>query len=279
MPPIRTLPRLVSPPWGGSTLAAELGKGADPTARIGESWEVWKDNVVVGEPGVRLADRVRLPILVKLLDTRAVLSVQVHPDDAAARRMLGAPSGKAEGWVVLRAEPGARIAYGLRHPLPAEDLRAHALSGAIEDDLRWIEVAAGDVIDVPPGTLHAIGAGLLLYEVQQPADLTFRLYDWGRGRELHLDAALEVAIREPVAPGARPRGVGEGRVELLRTAAFVVERLLVPEVRSVAGAVALTAIEGRVRVDGEPVGVGETVVVPDGADLDGAGVLLGASVP
>lgn len=276
MPVIRTVPRLSTPPWGGTTLAARLGKGTDPNARIGESWEVWRDNPVIGVEGRTLGDVVDLPILVKLLDTREVLSVQVHPDDAAALRLCGAPTGKAEAWVVLSAEPGARIAYGLARSLSADELRTRAVSGAIEQDLHWIEVHAGDVIDVPPGTIHAIGAGLLLYEVQQPADLTFRLYDWGRGRELHLDAAVEVALRVPTRPTARPEEIAPGRLLLIDRPAFRVERLDVARVPAVVGVGALTVIEGRVTVDGAPVAVGETVVV-DGATLGGVGLLLCAS--
>ncbi len=276
MPPIRTSPRLTTPPWGGATLAAQLQKGEDRAARIGESWEVWRENPVVGRPGVVLGDLVDLPILVKLLDTREVLSVQVHPDDAAAARLCGAPSGKAEAWVVLGAEPGARIAYGLTRALSAEELRDHAMSGAIEGDLRWLEVRAGDVIDVPPGTIHAIGAGLLLYEIQQPADLTFRLYDWGRGRALHLDAAVDVATRTPVRPSARPVEVGDGRLRLIDAPQFRVDRLDVARVLGVEGVQALTVIEGAVTVDGEPVAVGETVVVR-GAALGGVGLVLAAT--
>jgi len=270
------MPRLTSPPWGGTTLAGRWGKGSDPGALIGESWEVWHENPVAG--GRTLGDHVALPLLVKLLDTREVLSVQVHPDDTTARSVLGARSGKAEGWVVLAAEPGARIAYGLERPLSAEELRAHAESGEIESDLRWIEVAVGDAIDVPPGTIHAIGAGLTLYEVQQPADLTWRLYDWGRGRELHLDHALLVAGRTPVRPTARPTRLGPGRTRLLEAPAFHVDRVEVPEVRRVEGVAALTVIEGELRVDGEPVGVGQSVVAWD-ATLGGAGVALVASAP
>jgi mannose-6-phosphate isomerase len=278
VPPIRTVPRLVSPPWGGFTLASEMGKGGDPSARVGESWEVWRENAVVGAPGRTLADVVDFPLLVKLLDTREVLSVQVHPDDRDAARLAGAPSGKVEGWVVLRAEPGARIAYGVERPLSAEELRAHALSGAIEQDLRWIEVRPGDVIDVPPGLVHAIGGGLLLYEVQQPADITWRLYDWGRGRALHLDDAIEVAIREPRLPSAKKVALGAGRSELLRSGAFVVERLEVPLVREVTGLHALTVTDGEVLVDGEPVTRGASVVVTEGAVLAGRGVVLAARV-
>ncbi|MFN7143673.1 MAG: type I phosphomannose isomerase catalytic subunit, partial [Myxococcota bacterium] len=188
--PVRTAPTLARPVWGGFTLSREMGKDPDPEARIGESWEVWRDNRATD--GRKLSEIVDFPLLVKILDVRETLSVQVHPDDEAAVRLIGAPHGKHEGWVVLRAEPGARVAYGLNREMSRDELRERALSGAIEQDLAWLPVKAGDVIDVPPGTVHAIGGGVLFYEVQQPCDLTWRLYDWGRGRELHLDHALEV---------------------------------------------------------------------------------------
>lgn len=262
MPVVRTLPRLVSPPWGGHALARDFGKGPHPAAAIGESWEVWRDNPVVGQDGVRLADVVDFPLLVKLIDTREALSVQVHPDDAAAKRLEGQPNGKAEGWVVLRAEPGARIAYGLNRAMSAGELRARAVSGAIEGDLAWREVRAGDVLDVPPGTIHAIGGGLLLYEAQQPSDITYRLYDWGRGRELHLDRAVEVAVRAPAAPRAVPEAVGPGRTRLLEGLGFVVDAVEVPACAAVDAASprAFTVVEGEVRVAGETVRRGETVV-------------------
>lgn len=279
MPVVRTLPRLVSPPWGGHALAREFGKGPHPAATIGESWEVWRENPVVGRDGVRLADVVQFPLLVKLIDTREALSVQVHPDDAAAQRLEGQPNGKAEGWVVLRAAPGARIAYGLNRAMSADELRARAVSGAIEADLAWREVRAGDVLDVPPGTIHAIGGGLLLYEAQQPSDITYRLYDWGRGRELHLDRAVAVAVREPVAPRAVPEAVGPGRTRLLRGPGFVVDAVEVPACVAVdaASPLALTVVDGEVVVAGERVRRGETVVVwGEVAPLGGRGRVLAA---
>lgn len=279
---LRSEPRLASPVWGGHRLAAAYNKGADPTARIGESWEVWRDNLVLPPDGPegaprRLGEVVDLPLLIKLLDTEEVLSVQVHPDDAAARRLEGAPNGKAEGWVILAAAPGARIAYGLTRALSADELRARAMSGEIAEDLAWIEVVPGDVIDVPPGTIHAIGGGILLYEIQQPADLTYRLYDHGRGRELHLDKAVAVARREVRRPVSTPRTLGPGHTELLRNGVFVVERIEVPAATRWIGErpAAFTVVEGEIRIGVETVRRGESVVVTEGAwPLAGHGVAL-----
>ena len=157
---------LTRPVWAGPALSQRYGKPAGEPF-VGESWEVWPHNRMAD--GRELQEAVHFPLLIKLLSTRDVLSVQVHPDDTTAARH-GAPSGKAEAWVVVEAEAGARVALGLRGPVRRDDLRRLALSGEIEDHLAWFPVAAGDVIDVPPGTIHAIGGGVTLYEVQQPAD-------------------------------------------------------------------------------------------------------------
>ncbi len=256
------------PTWGGSRLAA-LGKGQ---GLIGESWEVWKENAVVGADGNTLADIVDFPLLVKLLDTSGVLSVQVHPDDALAVAD-GAAHGKAEGWVVLHSDPGARIACGLRHPITREELRNRALSGEIEGDLAWFEPRVGDVVDVPPGTIHAIGAGILLYEVQQPIDLTYRLYDWGRPRELHLDRAMAAATLTPNDPRVAPRSVAGGVERLLDTPNFLLERATLPTVA--VGWCAVTLIQGAAEIAGESLRPGDTVMVPPGAwTVSGRGVLL-----
>jgi len=160
-----------------------------------------------------------------------------------------------------------------------DELRERALSGALEEDLGWREVRAGEVIDVPPGTIHAIGGGLTLYEIQQPSDLTYRLFDYGRGRELHLEKSLQVAVRRPMDGAVAPRSVGVGRWELLRSPSFVVERLEVPAARAWSGGpAALTVVAGDLRVGGEPVRLGETVVVDGPVELGGAGdVLVGRS--
>ncbi len=273
--PVRLAPTLMRPLWGGTTLAGELGKDRDPTAQIGESWEVWRDNRAAdGRPLSAITD---FPLLIKLLDVRERLSVQVHPDNAAAIRLVGAPHGKHEGWVVLRAEPGAKVAYGLQRTLTREELHERALSGEIEADLAWLPVAAGDVIDVPPGTIHAIGGGVLFYEVQQPCDLTWRLYDWGRGRTLHLESALEVAIRRPVTSCAQVRTIGPGQEVLLESAHFHVERLTLPQTRACRVWEAFTVVAGAMTVGDERVPLGATVLLPPGEwSLEGEGTVLAA---
>ena len=137
-----------------------------------------------------------IPILVKFLFTSERLSVQVHPKDDYAR-IHEHSAGKTEMWHILRAAPGAEIALGFRAPITRQRLRAAAESGEIEKLLRWIRVRAGESYLTPAGTVHAIGGGLALCEIQQFSDVTYRLYDYGRPRELHLDKAVEVADLGP----------------------------------------------------------------------------------
>lgn len=148
---------------------------------------------------------VPLPILVKLIFTSEALSVQVHPGDDYARRYENSP-GKTEMWHILRADPGARIAIGLREALTTDRLCDAARSGEIEHLLNWVEVSAGQTFQIPAGTIHAIGAGLVLCEIQQQSDVTYRLYDYGRPRELHLDRALAVSNLAPWSPEPPPPG-------------------------------------------------------------------------
>ncbi len=140
-----------------------------------------------------------LPLLVKFVFSSERLSVQVHPNDdfAAAQEHS---RGKTEMWYVMRADPGARIAIGFRETITRERLRESAISGEIDRLLNWFEVQAGDAFLLPAGTVHAIGGGLALCEVQQHSDITYRLYDYGRPRELHLDQAIQVASTEASTP-------------------------------------------------------------------------------
>jgi len=149
-----------------------------------------------------------IPILVKFLFTSARLSVQVHPQDEYARLHENC-AGKTEMWHILRADPPGEIALGFREPLTRERLRQASLSGEIEHLLRWIPVAPGETYFTPAGTVHAIGAGLALCEIQQVSDVTYRLYDYGRPRELHLEKGVEVSDL-----GCHP-GAAEATGELL----------------------------------------------------------------
>lgn len=143
-------------------------------------------------------------LLIKYIRTREKLSVQVHPGDDYARAHENS-RGKTEMWYITAAEPGATIALGFRERYTVDRVRAAALSGEIVDMLRWWPARAGDVFYTPAGTVHAIGGGIQLWEIQQQSDVTFRLYDYGRNRPLHLDKALDVALLEPhPGPAALP---------------------------------------------------------------------------
>lgn len=152
-------------------------------------------------------------LLIKFLFTSENLSVQVHPDDHYARRHANA-RGKTEMWHILRVEPGARIALGFREPLTPRRLMTASESGEIMDLLNWIEVQPGDTYFVPAGTVHAIGAGIALCEIQQNSDVTYRLFDYGRNRELHLESAGEVAGMDSHPGRSVPREIETG-IELL----------------------------------------------------------------
>jgi mannose-6-phosphate isomerase len=258
MPATRLTTRSVEKPWGRRTLwpGFESFETGEP---IGEIW--FED-----ETGAD-AD-----LLVKYLFTSEKLSIQVHPDDAQARAR-GYTRGKDEAWLILSAEPGSRIALGPRSPLTPEELRASARDGSIVDRLDWRAVRAGDFIYSPAGTIHAIGAGLTLIEIQQNLDLTYRLYDYGRPRELHLEDGAAVSDLSPFDPPPAPRAP-----ELLAEGPkFVVERLGAgPAARDFSKTEALLVpVSGEGTIDGERFAAGEcwrlrgniTLDASSGADL------------
>lgn len=200
----------VEKPWGRH----HLWPGFDDPAPEGEP---------VGEIWFQSADGQEPDLLVKYLFTAERLSVQVHPDDAAARA-AGYPRGKDEAWIILAAAPDSTIALGTLEPVSHDRLRAAALDGSIEHLLDWKPVKAGDFYYSPAGTVHAIGAGITLIEVQQNVDLTYRLYDYGRPRELHLDEGVAVSDARPFEPLPAPGDIGEGRTLLAEGPKFVLER-------------------------------------------------------
>jgi mannose-6-phosphate isomerase len=163
-------------------------------------------------------------LLLKLLFTSAPLSIQVHPDDAFARS-IGLPNGKTEAWYILSASPGARVAVGLKRRLSSEELRASIEDGSIADLVQWRPVIQGDFIFVPAGTIHAIGAGIVLAEIQQHSDATYRLFDFGRQRELHADRAVAVSDAWPVQIQSGPRRLSTERMLLTANPHFVLERI------------------------------------------------------
>jgi mannose-6-phosphate isomerase len=218
--------------------------------------------------------------LVKFLFTSDKLSVQVHPDDAYARQHHGC-SGKTEMWHVLAAEPGARIAAGFREPLTPQQARAAAVSGEIEGLLEWFEAQPGDTFFIPAGTVHAIGAGLALCEIQQNSDVTYRLYDYGRPRELHLDEALAVSWLGPHEARRQPVENMLLSCRYFATECWGVDRST--EYQPFADrAQLLIAIEGEGEIAGQPIRAGEVWhVLPASDSLEVSGNLcfLRVSVP
>jgi len=201
--------RQVEKLWGRAELPQSFGMAAAGSEPIGEIW--FQDG--------RGAEA---ELLVKYLLTREKLSIQVHPDDKAARA-AGHRRGKDEAWVVLEAEPGARIGLGLKRRIGKAALRAAVAEGRLESLVDWREARAGDFFYSPAGTIHALGPGLTLVEIQQNVDLTYRLYDYGRDRELQVEAAVAAARPEPFV-GSPRRAVEPGREILCEGGAFVVER-------------------------------------------------------
>lgn len=237
--PLVLEPRFLEKPWGGRRIETVLGRALLPGVRVGEAWEVHDRggaaSVVRNGPlaGRTLADlrgdAGPFPLLVKVLDAAETLSVQVHPDAAAAARLGAEP--KTECWFVLHAEPGAKVWRGLKDGVTRAALEEALADGRVESCLHSFEVASGDTVYVPAGTVHTIGAGVLLAEVQQNSDTTYRLHDWGRPRELHVAEALESIHFGPRSPDKVPPQTihDDGRVEhrlLVRCPFFSAESIV-----------------------------------------------------
>ncbi len=169
-----------------------------------EPWFESRGDQLTGEVWFPAGD-----LLIKFLFTSQNLSVQVHPDDEYARAH-GNLRGKTEMWHILRAEPGARIALGFRHPISAGQLISSAQTGEIMELLSWTEVSPGETYFIPAGTVHAIGAGIALCEIQQNSDITYRLYDYNRDRPLHLEQAAQMAALGHHPGKSIPCDVAEG---------------------------------------------------------------------
>lgn len=206
---------IVPKPWGVSDLRPWRDRTAEPSP-IGEIWYERSERSNP-DPSLRL----------KLLFTSEPLSIQVHPDEVYARRS-GLPHGKTEAWYVLSATPDARVALGLKHRMDSQQLRQAVADGSISSLIDWKHVSAGEAIFVPAGTIHSIGAGLVIAEVQQRSDATFRMFDHGRQRELHIEDAIAVADAGPADIGAQPSKLSAERSLLISTPYFVLERVDLP---------------------------------------------------
>ena len=251
--PFRLAPLFVERIWGTPDLrpwydqVTEAGSGRQP---VGEVWltgdgckvqtgtltgktlaEVFADHAqtMLGEEA---AERMKgqSPLLLKVIFAQEKLSVQVHPDDRLAQK-YGEPRGKTECWYALAAEPGAEVAAGLKPGVSLDIVGRGVADGTLEESLQVLPVAAGDMVFVDAGTVHAIWPGSVLLETQQNCDLTYRLYDYGRPRELHVAKALE-AIRLETAAGKVAPTVLEDRTVLVNRDYFCVEKIAVKGVRT-----------------------------------------------
>ena len=243
--------RRVAKPWGRTDLPPAFG-GQSPD-RIGEIWF---------EPPPQLDS-----LLIKYIFTSENLSVQCHPSDAQTRAMGLGVQGKEECWLVLAAEPGARLAIGFAQEIDPATMRRAIDDGSIEALLTWHPVSPGDFFYIPANTVHAIGAGITLVEVQQNSDITYRLYDYGRPRELHVEAGLAVASRSPYPAQQHQQLAAAGGAALVNGPHFRLDRLDGrPDAATVArysGALLVVPLDCSVTVGGVPVAAGQCALAGD----------------
>jgi mannose-6-phosphate isomerase len=305
MQPLQFHPLLKQIRWGGRRLGTVLGKPIGDASDYAESWEIadcgadqstvangpfggWTLARLVAEEGTALFGRpggpAHFPLLIKFLDCNDRLSVQVHPDDKQAQRMGRGSNGKTEAWVILDAQPDSRIYAGLKPGVDRRSLEQHLDAGTVEECLHSFPARPGDCVFVPAGTVHALAEGILLAEIQQSSDVTFRLFDWGRlgpdgkPRTLHRAEALACIDfgRGPVDP-VLPRVVAnlpERTEELVRCDYFVLRRRALSLPLSLADDQrfhVLMPLAGRVDVRTgdfcKRIGLGDTLLVP--ADATG----------
>ncbi len=286
--PFRLKPRFVERVWGRNDLQPWY-ENTGATGSIGEAWLTGPECVVEGgeNDGRTLADLSQqctgtldgnvgggeFPLLIKLLFPSDKLSVQVHPDDAGARA-LGFSRGKTECWYVLEAESGAEVACGLKSGVTSEDLAKGIADGSVEDMMEMLPVTVGDMVYVDAGTVHAIGPGVVLLEVQQMSDVTYRLYDYGRDRELHLTAGLAAVKTRTNAGKVKPKQMlGDTRrltfSRLIENEHFVVDRFEMPSgfafEMPMDGVGCVVGLKGTAAANEVRFAAGQAVIVPQGS--------------
>ncbi len=315
--PLALEPRYDERPWGGRRLTTRLGKQLPDAGRIGESWETTGvariangplagatlQELVERDPAGLLGERGRaasrpfgdFPLLAKFIDAEETLSVQVHPDDEGAAPL--GQRGKTEAWHILDATAEGFLITGFREPVTPSQVRRALERERIGTLLERLPVSAGDTVIVPAGTVHAIGAGVLLYEIQETSDLTFRLYDWGRRdqqgrpRQLHVEEALAALRPDRHARHTRPLELDGDRTVLAACRYFLLERWSIQGSARRARPAGqtfhiLSCIHGEARVSGGSAAVevraGQTAVLPatvESVTLEGMATFLVSSVP
>lgn len=280
--------------WGGKHLTTLFGEKFSNRETLGESWEVSavKTNpsiVLNGElKGKSLSELMEtdslsilgnakagaegaFPLLVKLIDANDKLSVQVHPDDIYANKNENGSAGKTESWYVVHADPGAKIICGLKNKASKEELENALKIGTILNYLDEFEVNTGDVVHIPAGTIHALEAGLVIYEVQETSDITYRFYDWGRmgddgkPRELHIEKALEVSDLEPNNCIQIPKEVKSDTSLLVECPYFNMEKVIVKKEKKIhlnSNFNIITCLSGSGKIENEEIKAGETLLIP-----------------
>jgi len=242
--------KTVEKPWGKDELPAPFA--AQEGKRIGEIWF---------EPPAELPQ-----LLVKYIFAGEALSVQVHPSNTQTEAKGLGRQGKEECWVVIDADEGATLGIGFDHQLSAEELRAASLDGSVEKKLVWHKVTPGDFFYIPANTVHAIGGGVSIIEIQQNSDITYRLYDYGRPRELHLDDGVAVAQAGVHDPACRTHLPDVGDVSLVKGPYFRLDRVTgKPDAATAAryvGPLLVIPREGEAQVAGDTVSPGECALAP-----------------
>ncbi len=268
--------------WGGNRLKTEYGKTAD-FDKIAESWELTvrydgMNTIENGDyAGMTLGeylgkDAEGFPLLIKLIDAMDKLSIQVHPDDSYAKEKEG-EYGKTEMWYIVDAEPGAKLVYGLKN-YEKESFRAAVADGTLEQYMNAVDVKKGDIFFIPSGLVHAIGAGILIAEIQQSSNVTYRVYDYmrrgkdGKLRELHVDKALDVIVdyTEEEIRAIRFED-GEAENALANCRYFKVDRYVLTEditLSADTSFVHILALDGEGTVGGVAIKKGESIFLPKG---------------
>jgi mannose-6-phosphate isomerase len=314
LPPIRFRPILRDYLWGGRRLT-ELGKAIAAGERAAESWEIvdhGRDQSIVsdgpfaGEKLHTLVDhqraaifgrhqaRTQFPLLFKFLDCQQTLSVQVHPNDAQGAKLQHPDSGKTEAWVILATEPGSKLYAGLKQGVDRQMLERELARGKCDVCLHEFEPKVGDCVLIEAGTVHALGAGLLVAEIQQSSDTTYRLFDWnrvdrdGKPRELHIQQALETIdfTRGPVDPVVPASRGASGSERLVECDKFVLDRRTIKNSQPISEddrfhflAVVIGSVEVTFNNDRKILTRGDTILIPASAQgakvqsADGATVL------